>query len=749
MHGQPDRIEQFKADIADLKITDPSTSRDHLAARLGVAAMVIGVVLGVYAYSLSYGADADNPAPQQRDAIVLALIGVTVAVAGGALYLKGALAGFLRFWLVRDLHERRAQTDRLLDGLGGDQPVRGRTHLTWQCWRSARSTSASAGTRPSATSTSSATPGQITGLIGPNGAGKTTTFNVITGLQETVSGRVLLDGEDITTSRPTPGPGAASPARSSASRCSARSPPARTSSPPPRSGDRWSRDREHRSRAREAEAILDRVGHPRRRQRARRRHAHRPRPPGGARAGAGHPPKVLLLDEPASGLDETESDDFADLLVELADEGMAILLVEHDVQLVMKVCALIHVLDFGAILAVGTPDGDPAGPGGARRLPGRRGERRDRRSRSGRRRCRCSSWSACAPPTAASRCSTASTSSCPQGTVVALLGPNGGGKTTTLKVASGQIDAHRRLRAPRRPPRQRRGPGRAGPDRRVHHPRGARHLPEPHGPREPAHGHLRRASTRRRSRSGRSAQFPRLGERRNQLAGTMSGGEQQMLAMARGLAVDPTLLFLDELSMGLAPLIVEELYEIVGQIAESGVSILVVEQFARTVLGRRRLRRDHAPRPDHQRRPTRRHRPRARSRLHGRGLISAESLRSAGARAHRPRCRPVRARTASSDRSRSSTTGLRAHLMRDSRASSTGGPRWYRGHPRLRHRPCCASAQRSDLVAAVNPPRVTRPAPLGRASWRRRVPGRRPPRGTTTSRRSTGTVSTCGSPSST
>ena len=87
--------------------------------------MVDRVVLGVYAYSLSYGADADNPAPQQRDAIVLALIGVTVAVTGGALYLKGALAGFLRFWLVRDLHERRAQTDRLLEALGGDQPAEG------------------------------------------------------------------------------------------------------------------------------------------------------------------------------------------------------------------------------------------------------------------------------------------------------------------------------------------------------------------------------------------------------------------------------------------------------------------------------------------------------------------------------------------------------------------------------------------------------------------------------------------------
>jgi branched-chain amino acid transport system ATP-binding protein len=173
----------------------------------------------------------------------------------------------------------------------------------------------------------------------------------------------------------------------------------------------------------------------------------------------------------------------------------------------------------------------------------------------------------------------------PQGTVVALLGPNGGGKTTTLKVISGQLTptagcvhiAGRHVNG-------------ASSDALARI--GVCTIPEGRGvfPNLTVRENLRMVTF-----AGTAdldtveevayARFPRLGERRSQLAGTMSGGEQQMLALARGLAVDPALLLLDELSMGLAPLIVEGLYEIVAQVAAEGVSILVVEQFARTVLG--------------------------------------------------------------------------------------------------------------------------------------------------------------------
>jgi branched-chain amino acid transport system ATP-binding protein len=78
--------------------------------------------------------------------------------------------------------------------------------------------------------------------------------------------------------------------------------------------------------------------------------------------------------------------------------------------------------------------------------------------------------------------------------------------------------------------------------------------------------------------------FPRLKERRTQLAGTLSGGEQQMLAMARAVMLNPELILLDEPSMGLAPILVEEVFRIIGRLKEQGVTMLLVEQFAAAAL---------------------------------------------------------------------------------------------------------------------------------------------------------------------
>jgi len=171
----------------------------------------------------------------------------------------------------------------------------------------------------------------------------------------------------------------------------------------------------------------------------------------------------------------------------------------------------------------------------------------------------------------------------PENSIVALLGPNGAGKTTTLKVASGQMQAtegcvhiagkHVNGTSPDALARA-----------------GVCAIPEGRGifPNLTVEENLRLATYANVAfdavRERTFTQFPRLGDRRHQLAGTMSGGEQQMLAIARALTTEPALLMLDEISMGLAPLIVAELYDLVARIAEQGVAILLVEQFARVAL---------------------------------------------------------------------------------------------------------------------------------------------------------------------
>jgi branched-chain amino acid transport system ATP-binding protein len=172
----------------------------------------------------------------------------------------------------------------------------------------------------------------------------------------------------------------------------------------------------------------------------------------------------------------------------------------------------------------------------------------------------------------------------PKGTVVALLGPNGAGKSTTLKCLSGLLTpTGGEVRVGGYPLRG------ESPDAlaRV----GLCTIPEGRGifPNLSVVENLRLFAYSARTsekdiRDRTFEQFPRLAERKSQLAGRLSGGEQQMLAMALALTTDPGVLLLDELSMGLAPKIVEALYGIVTDIARTGVSVLVVEQFARRAL---------------------------------------------------------------------------------------------------------------------------------------------------------------------
>jgi branched-chain amino acid transport system ATP-binding protein len=193
----------------------------------------------------------------------------------------------------------------------------------------------------------------LVGLIGPNGAGKTTMFNVITGLEKPTSGRVLLEGRDVTGLAPH------KRARLGLGRTFQRievfssltvhdnvlaAAECRRS---------WGRDENDPEGT--ARRVLDRVGL------AGVAHTLVEGLPTGllrlvevARALASRP-QLLLLDEPGSGLDTTESEALGDLLESLVADGTAILLVEHDVDLVMRVCQRLFVLDFGEIIASGTP----------------------------------------------------------------------------------------------------------------------------------------------------------------------------------------------------------------------------------------------------------------------------------------------------------------------------------------------------------------------------------------------------------
>jgi branched-chain amino acid transport system ATP-binding protein len=449
------------------------------------------------------------------------------------------------------------------------------------------------------------TPGEVHGLIGPNGAGKTTLFNVITGIQRPTGGRVVVGARDVTRLKPHArarlGLGRTFQRLELFGSLSARENVQMAAEVQQRKLDSG------RSPAEEADYQLARVGI--------RHVAHEPTdslPTGLARLvemarALATSPSVLLLDEPSSGLNVEETQGLGDVLRHLAAEGMGVLLVEHDMALVMAICARVDVLDNGQLVARGDPatvQADPvvreaylggesgplaSAPAVARAVPGGGGNRTGVTSEPG--------STDPAPPLALSAVDVRAgygrievlhgiSFAVRSGSAVALLGPNGAGKTTLLNAISGQIPLSSGTIEVAGNPL-----GRTATERLAR--AGVCMIPEGRSifPNLTVSENLLMYTFRRAGLTSASVEeraferFPALANRRKQLAGTLSGGEQRMLSMARALTTDPQILLLDELSMGLAPIIVDQLYDVVGQlVASEGLTIVMVEQFVQTAL---------------------------------------------------------------------------------------------------------------------------------------------------------------------
>jgi len=451
-------------------------------------------------------------------------------------------------------------------------------------------------------------PGAIVGLVGPNGAGKTTLFGVLSGLLRPARGRVQIDGEDVTHLRP---------------QLRAARGLARTFQHPELFSGLTVRDHlvlAHRakhaqrrvwsdlftmgslrpSEADENASVDELIGMLGLGPVARR--AALGLPLGVARLlelgrALAASPTVLLLDEPSSGLDSSETEQFEQSLQRVCrDRNISVLLVEHDVDLVMRMSSSMYVLDFGVMIAHATPAEVRIDPLVRAAYLGEELSDGDARSSEG------------APRAAAARPSdTAPAGARPpvlavqdlivrygdaaalggisfevaKSSALAVLGANGAGKSSLARAVSGLV----------RP-----SGGRvvfAGQDvtewpahqiRRA----GVVHLPEGRGVFRAltVTENLRMATAGIRDRQARREAiervleiFPALAARRRQLARLLSGGEQQMLSLARALATAPELLIADELSLGLAPRVVDAVFEGLTRARQAGVAVIMIEQY--------------------------------------------------------------------------------------------------------------------------------------------------------------------------
>ena len=427
-----------------------------------------------------------------------------------------------------------------------------------------------------------ARPGRITGLIGPNGAGKTTIVNLITGLLKLAAGSITLDGREI------------------------------HELPPHEIARRGVARTFQNVRLLKEASVLDNILAGCRQEEAVPFYAQalglpamrRARGASIVRAHAllaelgmseyanrlagelsyGHQrrveimralalePGVLLLDEPVAGMNDPEAEELGRIFRKLAAGGMAVLLIEHNIRFVTAQCDEIYVLATGELIDHGAPGKVLANPKVVEAYLGARAMLTVR------------DLSAFYGGIVAVRGASLTVAA---GKCVALIGSNGAGKTTLLNAICGAL----------RPAAGNILFGETNitgePAYRVAR-RGILLVPEGRqilGPltvRENLElGRLALGSRRRGRRASLDAVFelfPRLAERVEQIAGSLSGGEQQMLAIGRALMGEPELLLLDEPSLGLAPIVVAAVFDALKRLNSSGLTILLVEQNARRAL---------------------------------------------------------------------------------------------------------------------------------------------------------------------